>query len=123
MPWVPRIIVITAPYSPERMFNLKNEGDIQQLIRRITRVFEFTDEQDSWRSILREADSICAISQPLDMSTVQETNDKGSQLRVVPSQEQTPSSPVIVIEDSLSTTESMSQEEEKEEESVDLFTL
>lgn len=42
----PHIIFITAPYSPERMFNLKNEGDVQQLTRRLSVAMEFGSIDD-----------------------------------------------------------------------------
>jgi len=47
--WVkfnPHVIFITAPYSPDRMFNLRNEGDVRQLTRRISLVMEFGDLED-----------------------------------------------------------------------------
>jgi len=34
--WAPKVIFITAPLPPREMFDLKKEGDIQQLERRIT---------------------------------------------------------------------------------------
>lgn len=34
--WIPKVIFITAPLKPRDMFDLKKEGDIQQLERRIT---------------------------------------------------------------------------------------
>lgn len=38
--WKPDVIIITAPLSPREMFDLKNEGDIGQLERRITHVVQ-----------------------------------------------------------------------------------
>lgn len=39
--WLPKLIIITAPYSPTDMFNLKQEGDVNQLLRRIHRIISF----------------------------------------------------------------------------------
>lgn len=36
--WVPKIIFVTAPMPPREMFDLKKEGDIKQLERRITQL-------------------------------------------------------------------------------------
>jgi len=47
--WVkfnPHIVFITAPYPPDRMFNLRNEGDVEQLTRRLSLVMEFGDIED-----------------------------------------------------------------------------
>jgi len=38
--WVPHVIIVTAPYTPQRMYNLSNEGDMAQLTRRITHIHE-----------------------------------------------------------------------------------
>lgn len=34
--WTPEVIIVTAPLAPRAMFDLKREGDIKQLERRIT---------------------------------------------------------------------------------------
>lgn len=40
--WTPEIIIVTAPISPEMMWNLRRNEDIAQLTRRITLVLEVT---------------------------------------------------------------------------------
>lgn len=42
--WIPEVIIVTAPMTPEMMWNLRRNEDIQQLTRRITRVIECTAE-------------------------------------------------------------------------------
>jgi len=38
--WIPRLIIITAPYSPRTMWDLRTPEDLNQLTRRITLVLE-----------------------------------------------------------------------------------
>nr|QXP07690.1 MAG: replication associated protein [Arizlama virus] len=38
--WAPKIIFVTAPLPPREMFDLKKEGDVQQLERRITHMVQ-----------------------------------------------------------------------------------
>lgn len=39
--WVPKLIIITCPYSPTRLWNLRTEEQLGQLTRRITGILEF----------------------------------------------------------------------------------
>lgn len=43
--WNPQLIVVTAPYSPQQMWNLRREGDINQLTRRCTHIIEMPANQ------------------------------------------------------------------------------
>lgn len=45
--WIPRLIMVTAPYAPQEMWNLRQQGDIAQLLRRITSVIEMPRQRDS----------------------------------------------------------------------------
>lgn len=42
--WNPKLIFVTAPYQPKDMFNLKREGDINQLCRRITHIVASSED-------------------------------------------------------------------------------
>jgi len=39
--WIPKIILVTCPMSPSYLFNLKGQGDVDQLERRIDKVLEY----------------------------------------------------------------------------------
>jgi len=41
--WVPEVIIVTAPMSPDMMWNLRRNEDINQLNRRITQCIELTE--------------------------------------------------------------------------------
>jgi len=45
VPWVPSIIFITAPKKAADMWNLRTNEDLAQLQRRITREYEFSEEE------------------------------------------------------------------------------
>lgn len=45
--WTPKLIIITAPFPPDEMWNLRKQGDINQLSRRITRILKMPDSRDS----------------------------------------------------------------------------
>lgn len=49
--WNPGFIFITAPYSPEQMWNLKTREQLDQLTRRITQSVEFPIEFDIYESL------------------------------------------------------------------------
>lgn len=42
--FAPQIILITSPYSPSEMWNLRSEEDINQLTRRCTKIIKYTNE-------------------------------------------------------------------------------
>jgi len=78
--WVkfsPHVIIITAPYSPERMFNLKNEGDVQQLTRRLMAVVEFgsVDDYDENLALVGNFFGLTILPDPvLDLTPPQRLN-------------------------------------------------
>jgi len=39
--WIPKVIILTCPMPPTYLFNLKGQGDIEQLERRIDHILEF----------------------------------------------------------------------------------
>jgi len=41
VPFCPSLIIITAPYDPRRMWSLRTEEQLDQLVRRVTRIVEF----------------------------------------------------------------------------------
>lgn len=45
--WVPQLIIITAPMSPKDMWNLRRQGDVDQLLRRITKIIQLPQQKNS----------------------------------------------------------------------------
>lgn len=53
--WAPKYIFVTAPLPPREMFDLKKEGDIQQLERRITHLVQSPVDVDKLLSLATPA--------------------------------------------------------------------
>lgn len=51
--WIPEVIIVTAPYNPDLMWNLRRNEDIEQLNRRVTHCLLVTPEcQDEVKAAL-----------------------------------------------------------------------
>lgn len=82
--WTPKLICVTAPYSPERMWNLRDQGDINQLTRRITKVIDMSENKNSDLLIFKSLPWVSKDgsgstgSESEDPKEMEETTDEGS---------------------------------------------
>lgn len=87
--WVPKVIFITCPYSPEEVFEVRGKHlpeDLHQLNRRITRVVHWKDHRYRCESALKaiENEVFPVPLEPLQtpLSFVDLTGDDGSDLEI-----------------------------------------
>lgn len=100
--WKPDVIIITAPLSPREMFDLKREGDIAQLERRITHLVQSpvaAKQLLAFTSHTGRRGETPVVDQSLSMS-----RDDGILLKALGA----------TSEESLSSTEELSEEEQKD---------
>lgn len=73
--WAPKYIFVTAPLPPREMFDLKKEGDIQQLERRITHMVQSPIDLQQLNE--RSADLLDRESPPLAEEPAVQGEDRG----------------------------------------------
>lgn len=86
--WNPEFIFITAPYSPKDMWNLRREGDINQLERRCSNIIEMPAsmiDQMCLDSLKQKAEAAMALT-VADISTqpMQSDSDAEDEAELIP---------------------------------------
>lgn len=57
-PWIPKVIIITSPKTPQDTYDLHTEEDINQLVRRIYKIYSFPEEKPDFISFIKD----CMVS-------------------------------------------------------------
>lgn len=78
--WIPRWIFVTSPQSPESTYNLRRTEDIQQLVRRVSRILDFDrpfDQYEYGTRINEFYDGLVTLGSPI---TVEQSSSSSSSM-------------------------------------------